>query len=185
MNKKEKILLVTSNMWIFADGMLGPLFAVYVQKIGGGDISEITWAWSVYLIATGIFSIFVGKISDFVSKEKLMITGYALTSVFTFSYIFVSTPIELYMVQVGLGLALALCNSTWSALYSENAPKKKDGYVWGLADGESKILTGIAIVIGGYLVKYFSFSSLFVAMGSIQALATVYQLKLLSRKFKK
>lgn len=182
MNSKERILLITSNMWIFADGMLGPLFAVYVQKIGGGDISEITWAWAIYLIATGVFSIIVGKFSDYYSKEKLMIAGYALTSLFTFSYIFVSSSIELYAIQIGLGFALALCNSTWSALYAENAPKKHTGYAWGLADGESKILTGIAVVLGGIVVKYFSFTTLFIAMGSIQALATFYQLKLLRRR---
>lgn len=182
MNRKERILLITSNMWIFADGMLGPLFAIYVQKIGGGDISEITWAWAIYLIATGFFSILVGKFSDYYSKEKLMIAGYFLTSLFTFSYIFVTTSIELYIIQIGLGLALALCNSTWAALYAENSPKKHGGYVWGLADGESKILTGIAVVLGGIVVKYLSFNLLFIAMGSIQALAAIYQLKLLKKR---
>lgn len=181
MNQKEKILLVTSNMWIFADGMLGPLFAVYVQRIGGGDISEITWAWALYLIATGTFSIMVGKLSDTYSKEKMMILGYALTSIFTFCYIFIDKPFELYLIQIGLGVALALCNSTWSALYAENSPKKHSGYVWGLADGESKILTGFAIVLGGFLVKVFSFNLLFMFMAIIQALATVYQLKLLKK----
>jgi MFS family permease len=184
MNQKERILLWSSNIWIFADGMLGPLFAVYVQKIGGGDISNITWAWATYLIATGVFSILVGKISDSYSKEKLMISGYALTAFFTFSYILVSSPAELYLIQVGLGFALALCNSTWYALYSKYSPKGHAGYVWGLADGESKILTGIAIVLGGFVVKVFSFNTLFIVMGLMQTAATLYQLKLLKRRKK-
>lgn len=181
MNIKEKILLRTSNMWIFADGLLGPLFAVYVQRVGGGDISDITWAWSLYLISTGLFSVLVGWISDFYSKEKLMISGYFLTAFFTFSYLLVETPMHLYIVQVGLGLALALCNSTWSALYAKYSPKKHDGYVWGLADGESKIVTGLAILVGGYIVSTASFEILFITMGTIHLCASIYLLSFLKK----
>src|SRR3989338_201576 len=106
MNDKEKILLYSSNLWSFANGMLGPLLAVFTEKIGG-SILDISWAWAIYLIVTGVCVIGIGKLSDHHSKEKIMIAGYALTTVFTFSYLLVQTPMHLFIVQAGLGFALA------------------------------------------------------------------------------
>ena len=73
-----------------------------------------------------------------------MISGYALTALFTFSYLLVQTPIHLFIVQAGLGFALALCNPTWYALYDKYSVQKSAGLTWGPADGETKVLTGIA-----------------------------------------
>ena len=49
LNKKEKILLYSSNLWSFASGMFGPIFAIFAEKIGG-NIRDITAAWAIYLM---------------------------------------------------------------------------------------------------------------------------------------
>lgn len=75
-----KILLLGANIWYFAEGMLGPLFAVFAQKIGG-DILDITWAWATYLIITGILYILFGKLfNGREGKEKIMVFGYLLNA---------------------------------------------------------------------------------------------------------
>ena len=175
MNHKEKILLYASNLWYFGSGMFGPLIAIFTQKIGG-SILDISWAWATYLVITGVLMIVIGKISDHkVSKRKLIITGYSLNAFFTFSYLLVSKPYHLFIVQAGLGFATALSTPTWDALYAKYETKKSAGYIWGLAIGEGQILTGIAIIIGGLIVSYLSFNILFISMGAIQVLATLYQ----------
>jgi MFS family permease len=174
MNPKEKILLQAAVIWSFADGMFGPLFSVFSEKIGG-NVLDITWAWSVYLLVTGICVVIVGRYSDRHDKLKLLVCGYGLSSVFTFAYIFVETSFQLMCVQAGLGLALALSNPTWSALYAQYAPKKTSGSMWGYSDGAAKIATAGAIFIGGYVVQVFSFQALFMIMGCLFAWATVYQ----------
>lgn len=167
-------------MWNFSDGMFGPLIAIFTERIGG-SILDISWAWAIYLIVTGVFVILIGRYSDRHSKEKIMISGYALTALFTFGYLLVQTPTHLFIIQAGLGFALALCNPTWYALYDKYSSQKSAGLIWGLADGEAKILTGIAIIIGGFIVKTFSFEVLFITMGSLQILATLYQMKILKK----
>ena len=122
--RKIKILLYGSNLWYLGEGMLGPLFAIFAERIGG-NILDISWAWATYLIVTGLLSIIIGKISDTkISKEKLMIAGYLLNTIFTFSYLTVSEPIHLFFVQGGLGIAAALPSPTWSALYAKYEDKK-------------------------------------------------------------
>jgi hypothetical protein len=46
MQRKERLLLWSSNLWSLGEGMLGPLFAVFAQGIGG-NILDITWAWAI------------------------------------------------------------------------------------------------------------------------------------------
>lgn len=164
-------------MWNFADGMLGPLFAIFAEKVGG-DILDVAWAWAIYLIVTGMFVIIIGKYSDHHKKEKILVLGYFLTALFTFCYLFVATPLHLILVQAGLGLALSLSNPTWYALYDKYSNPKTTGTVWGLADGEGKILGGLAIIVGGLIVQNFSFDVLFITMGTIQLAAAFYQIQL-------
>src|SRR3989344_2612686 len=57
--------------------------------------------------------------------------------------------------------------------------KKNDTYEWGLAGGEAEIITGIAVIIGGFIVTYFSFNLLFLTMGVIQIISTLYQMQIL------
>lgn len=181
MSKKEKILLWGSNIWNFADGMFGPLLAIFTERIGG-NILDVSYAWATYLIITGICVIIVGKLSDHHRKEMIMVSGYALTALFTFGYLLVETPMHLFIVQAGLGFALALSNPTWYALYDKYSDQRIAGLTWGLADGEAKILTGIAIIIGGFIVKNFSFETLFIIMGTLQTIATLYQARILREK---
>jgi MFS family permease len=177
-SSRIRILLYGSNIWYFGEGMLGPLFAVFTERIGG-SILDISWAWATYLIFTGVFVIFVGKISDTRSKENLMVLGYGLNALLTFAYLLVSSPAHLFLVQAGLGFASALAIPTWSALYSSSGSRKQKGYEWGLVAGEARIFTAAGLIIGGFVASYLGFPALFIMMGTVQVIATVYQAKIL------
>lgn len=177
-----RLLLLGANVWYFGEGMLGPLYAVFAEKVGG-DILDITWAWAVYLIMTGFFYILVGKfISGKPYKTKVMVIGYGLNAIFTFGYLFVSSPWHLFFVQAGLGIAEAVGTPAWDALYAKNIMEEHDTYAWGLSSGQSQIVTGISIVCGGLIVNYFSFNALFITMGIIQVIATILQARILINK---
>ena len=51
--------------------------------------------------------------------------------------------------------------------------------MWGVAHGMEYLITGIAVLIGGYVVYWGSFSLLFVIMGAIQLIAAFYQAQIL------
>ena len=178
MRREEKVLLAGASFWWLGEGLFGPLFAVFAGRIGG-DILEITSAWAIYLLVTGLLEIFIGKLSDRIGHEKLMIAGYALNAIFTFGYLFVHSPQALFVVQAGLGVALALADPTWDALYARYEDKKKAGFIWGLEHGTEQLITGVAILLGGIIVSRTSFETLFIIMGTIQVIGTVYQAKIL------
>jgi MFS family permease len=181
--RKERLLLWSSYLWSLGEGMLGPLFAVFAQRIGG-NILDITWAWAIYLGMTGALTIVAGSVSDRIwqwcGRERLLVAGYALNALCTFGYLFVHTPMALFLVQAGLGVALALSSPTWSALYARYSPgEKKAGHTWGLFAGGERLTLALAILVGGYIVNHYSFSALFLIMGTVQVIATLYQARIL------
>ncbi len=185
LNKRGRILLVGSALWYFGEGMLGPLFAVFSQDIGG-NVLDVTNAWAVFLVVTGVCTVFVGRIADHFAKRRgreiLMIVGYALNAALTFAYLLVSTPAQLFWVQAGLGLAVALSASTWLSLYSHSTLHEQSSSAWSLESGLQKMVDAAAIFIGGYIVTHYSFATLFLIMGCVQTIATIYQARILFQK---
>lgn len=179
LSRTLKILLLGANIWYFGEGMMGPLFAVFAEKVGG-DILDITWAWTTYLILTGIFYILVGKLlNNKTYKVKVMVFGYILNALFTFSYLLVDSPYKLFLVQAGLGIAEAIGTPAWDALYAKNLGADLDSYAWGLSTGQSQIVTGVAFGVGGLITHFISFQALFITMGLIQIAAAIITSKLL------
>lgn len=175
--KATAILVWSSNIWNFADGLLGPLFAVFAQQVGG-SVLDIAWAWGIYLVVTGVFIVIIGHISDKIPKLPILFLGYLLTALFTFAYLLVHTPFELFLVQAAIGFALALTNPTWFALMGRYSAGKREGSAWGWADGRDKIATGLAVVAGGFIVHATSFKTLFIIMGCLQLVACLYLARL-------
>jgi MFS family permease len=180
--RPHKILLIASSLWFFGEGLFTPLFAVFSEKIGG-DVLDITWAMSLYLVLTGVLYIVFGKLlRNSKHKEVALIIGYLLNTVFTFCYIFIHNSTQLLLLQVGLAIAEALSTPIWDALFAKHLETSDDSLFWGIAGGHSQLISGIAIAIGGLVIYYFSFNLLFIIMGCIQLSATIVQTALLFKK---
>ncbi|RYW94345.1 MFS transporter [Legionella pneumophila] len=177
-SKKERTLLFANNLWYLSEGMLGPLFGIFCERFNSSPL-DISWVWSLYLISVGIVVIGLGYISDFIHKEKLLVAGYALQTIFTFCYIFITSKKQLALLQIGLRISGGLSTTTWYALYARYEDKTHEGLTWGLANGLSSIYTGIALLCGGLIIAKTSFDVLFIIMGCIQFLATIYVSKLI------
>lgn len=75
MRREYKILLTASLLANFGDNLIGPFYAVFVEKIGG-SILDMGYTVAVFAISAGILTIIVGKISDRINKKLITIVGY-------------------------------------------------------------------------------------------------------------
>jgi len=120
----------------------------------------------------------IGKIFNRTKwKSKLIVIGYALNTLFTFAYLLIDDTLGLLLVQVGLGLAEAVSTPAWDASFASELEDTNDTFLWGIANGQSFFVSGIAIAVGGLIANYISFDALFILMGTIQLLATMIQAK--------
>lgn len=171
-----RYLLVASLLSSFADSLFGPLYAVYVQKIGG-DILDVGNTVALYAIATGILIILIGKVSDYVSKELLAVTGFFISSIGTLCYLVIDSPLQLYALQLLFAISTALLSAPLTALFAQYIDDKKSGFMWALQGGGSKILTGIGILCGTFVTYRFGFTVTFILISVLQFSAALFQLR--------
>jgi len=181
MHKAIKILLLADAFALLASGMFGPLYAIFVENIGG-DLITAGWAYAVFSISTGILLLILGKLEDKMKRSEVLIpVGYGLTSLGILGYLFVSAPWHLFLVQIVLGISIALITPAWDALYSKHLDKGKYGSEWSLEEAETYIVTAIAAASGGVIAKFYGFKTLFLLMFAFAVLGTIISFRLLKK----
>lgn len=166
MNPIIRLLLTIDGFRIFALGLLGPIYAIFIEKIGG-DILDVGLAFAIYSITLGVIAYFVGRAGDkFINPLKLMFLGYLLYAVSFYIYIFVRTPAQFMITQVILGVAGAFSAPTFDAFFSTHLDRKKSNTEWADWEAENFVLTGIAALIGAAIAKFLGFKILFFVMGT-------------------
>lgn len=178
MHKAIKILIGASIFFNFSAGLFGPIYAIFVQEIGG-DILTASNAWAVYSIVIGALLLITGRLEDHLNRRKMVILGYFLSTVGTAGYLFVRQPLDLFIVQIILGVSAAINNPAWSAIFSTSLDKHCESSEWAEWEGIIRIDLGIAAFLGGIIVVAFGFRTLFILMTIISACSTVVSTLLL------
>ena len=105
MHNQLKLFLVGNSFLALAMGMFGPIYAIFVEQLGGTVFSAGA-AWSVFMIITGIGILLSRGLHDKYRKDKaFMIISYVLRSLSFLGYFFLDELWQLYAVQVLLGLS--------------------------------------------------------------------------------
>ncbi|MBC8494827.1 MFS transporter [archaeon] len=182
MKRGIKFLLLSDTWATFALGMIGPIYAIFVQDIGG-DLLDASWAFFAFMITSGILMYAISHWEDrFKHKEKLVTLGYILTALGCLSYFFVYSQGMLIITQIILGIAEAVQVPAYDALYSKYLEKKKASSQWGDWESMRYIATAIAAIAGGYFATIFGFRALFLAMFGISCISIITSLKLYKNK---
>jgi uncharacterized membrane protein len=164
MQRELKLLNTISAMFVFASGLLGPIYAVFVQNIGG-DLMTAGWAYGAFSIASGVLVIFLSRWEErHAHQERIMAAGFGLGCLGFLGYSFVSTPLHLLIVQVVLGVALAIRAPLFDSFYSLHLDLGKYAEEWGVWESMNLIVIGISAAVGGVIAQLFGFPVLFVAM---------------------
>lgn len=185
MQKELKILLLSSALFMLAGGLFGPIYAIFVEEIGG-DILTAGTAYSVFAIAAGILIFFISRWEDHVKhQEKLVIAGYFLSCLGFLGYLLINQTWHLFLVQIVFGLGEAIGTPAYDGLYSKHLDKGKFVSEWGLWESMAYIITGIAAAIGGVLASIYGFKFIFVIMFLLSLIGLIASSSLVIKKNKK
>lgn len=180
--KEALVLLRASFLAIFAMGLFGPLYAIFVQEIGG-DILDVGIAYAIFSIATGLFILIFGTSKFFSSNIRLMVvSGYALWTIGYAGYFFVETPLQLFFVQIVLGIAGGILEPAWDSVYAAELEEAEASFHWSLWSGGQSLITGAAAFIGSFIVANYSFKLLFLIMSVFNLLSVLVSLGVLKKR---
>ena len=167
MKKELVVLIIASEFILFASGLFGPIYAIFVQDIGG-DLVAAGEAYAAFAIASGIVIILLSRWEDKVKhQEKLVTLGFVLNGVGFICYTLVRNPFELILVQVLVGFADALWIPPFFGQYTRLLDKGKYDFEWGFGTAMDKIVLGVAAFFGGYAAELYGFTALFYFMAGI------------------
>ena len=180
MKKDMRILLFSNYLNTFGYSLFGPLYSLFVLRVGGSAFTAGA-TWSAYMLAAGVFIFLFGKFGDvFASHRKgIIVAGYFVLAFGALSFILVRNTFDIYLVQIFNALGVGMLTPIWQAAYSKTPYKGREAEGWALFDGADYILIAVAAVLGGAYVTYFSFTNLFIAIFFIQMVAAFISVKLL------
>lgn len=164
MKRGLKILLAADGFALFAFGLLAPIYAIFVEKIGG-DVLDAGLTYSIYLFVLGVSIYFISRWENHQRhKGKLLAFSYFLFCIAAIGYLFVANKYHLSIVQAIIGIAEAFNSPVYDGLYSKFLDKGKFVAEWGLYASMRSIVTAFAAIGGGLIALYLGFKTLFIVM---------------------
>lgn len=163
---------------VAAFGLISPILAVYLtEQIPGGSLEVIGFSSMIFFLMTALFKMPIAKIIDKNSAEYddyyVTLAGYFLVSFIPFLYIFVSTPLQLYIVEGIHGLATAMAYPGWMALFTRHVDKGKEGFSWSFYATSANIGAALGAAIGGIVASRVGFHFLFIMVGVFSMIGTM------------
>ncbi len=172
-------MLCTNGLILIAGAMLGPIYALFVEKVGG-DLMDASIAGGIFALMAGLTSLISGKYSDKIKENELIVVlGYSIIGIGFLLYYWVTSVIFLFIVQAIIGLGEAVYSPAFDAVYSKHLDGRKSGTQWGAWESINYFTTAIGAFAGGALVTYFGFQTLFIIMAILcfSSAFYIYRLK--------
>lgn len=160
----------------FASGILVPIYAFFVQEIGGG-LLETSWAIALYSVLYGLGTILIHKIKwTHKYRMHLLWIGWLMWLFSITLYFVISTVTVLYISQIINAIGDAIYEPVFDGEYSRQvAADPSSG--WAFFNGTTSIFSGIASFLGGIIATAFGFDVLLycvLLVGSISFFLIVY-----------
>ena len=178
------ILTLAYAISTFASGILVPIYAFFVQKIGGG-ILETSWAIALYSIIYGLLTIAIHKTKLSHKYRMHFLWGGWLLWLFSITiYFLISTLPVLYISQMINALGDAMYEPVFDAEFSHHIAADPDAG-WAFFNGTTSIFYGIAAILGGFVAKHLGFDVLLygvMAFGTLSFFLIAYYARTISKK---
>ena len=106
-NSLYRLLLSAYSISMFSEWVLLPIYAVFVQNIGG-DVLDASWAMAVFLISQGAFTIIMQRLKrTYKHHITMMIIWWAIWLIGIALYLAVSSTRMLFITQVFIAMGNA------------------------------------------------------------------------------
>ena len=163
-NKALRVLLLTNGLILVAGAMLAPIYALFVDEIGG-DLMDASLAGAAFALAAAITSLVSGRFSDNMREgEYVVVFGYVLVGTGFLLLTQVGSIWSLFAIQALIGIGEAIYSPAYDALYSKHLSTSKEGAQWSLWESMNYISIVIGAIVGGFIAQSFGFDQLFIVM---------------------
>ena len=177
-----KILIVADAFANLALGMLGPIYAIFVGKIGG-DILDVGWAYFTFTFTSGVILYLISRWENrILHKEKLVVVGYLINALGCLLYYFTETQTMLLFVQAVLGIGIAVISPAFDSMYSHFVRTDEEASDWGAWEAMGYMVAAVAAVLGSMVANNYGFGVLFLVMFAASLVGAIVSFLLFRNK---
>lgn len=176
-----KLVLIIGMISYLAEGLLGPIYAIFVQKVGG-QILDASGSQALFLLVYGVSIFLVARIKT--AKEFLTLIGFSVMTISSLGFLMITQVWHLFAVQFFYAIGYALITPTWEALIYDFTEKEESVRHWSYSMGSEKIMLAISAMAGGILATIGGFGLLFIVMFLTQLFATTLFAGLIFKKLR-
>ncbi|HEX9804367.1 MAG TPA: MFS transporter [Candidatus Dojkabacteria bacterium] len=174
-----QFLTYSDIMMLSGWGLITPILAVFISdKIDGADVGVAGIATTIYFITKSVLQIPVARYIDKRKGEHddywIMIIGSILISAAAFMYIFATQIWQVYAIQAIYGIGSALSYPTWLAIFTRHIDKNHEGFEWSMYYTTIDLGSAFAAGLGGLIAVRFGYQQLFLAVGVLSVIGTVF-----------
>ena len=178
LNKPIKILLATNGLILMAAAMIGPIYALFIEEIGG-SLLDASYAGAAFALVAGITVLVSGSYTDKVKHpERIVALGSIIFGSGFFLLTFVQSIWMLLLVQGIIGFGEAIYSPSYDAVYSKHLTKNEAGRQWGFWESMSYFTAVVGALLGGYIASTFGFDALFIVASLFCLASAIYVLVL-------
>jgi len=172
-NLAYRFLISSYAISTFSEGVIVPIYAVFVQDIGG-DILDAGLAMGIFLITQGLFTMFFHKLKWNPRYRMLaMIGGWVVWLLGIILYLMVSNIMTLFLTQILTAIGNAIANPIFDEELSDHTDKEYEQFQWAIFEGGNDFMSGLAAILGGLIASLFGFYALIWTMISAATLSLV------------
>ncbi|WP_017324123.1 MFS transporter [Synechococcus sp. PCC 7336] len=174
----RKIQLVLSAM--FVSGMLFwgsitcllPTLPLYLDHLGASD-RQVGLVMSCFAIGLVCSRPWLGPLADRRGRKLVLFIGLVAAAIAPIGYLFIKSLGGVALVRAGHGISIAAFATAYVALVADIAPPQFRGTVIGNMSLVNPIALMLGPAIGGYVLKWGGFNSLFLVAASLGGLGLI------------
>lgn len=129
----------------------------------GTDLSGIVWVVNAYqIVVTGLLLIF-GRVADSIGRGRTYLIGLIIFAAGSALSVFAVTLNQLLVFRIVQGFGGGMMTATGIAVVGESFPEHQRGKMLGISLAAYQTGAFVGPSLGGFLVQYFPWQSIFVA----------------------
>ena len=171
-NRKVLITSSTDAAKMVANGALMAFLPLYGLSVGL-NAGEVGLLFSVQAVTSFLSKPVMGRISDRVGRQPLIVLGLVICAVTFISMPHVSSFAVMLLLSSGFGFGEAVVSSSSAALVADSSEFKRLGAGMGMQGTVMEIGHASGPLLAGFLIAHASYQEAFAVIAGLQILAAI------------